>query len=84
MAQTNAQRQAAYRRRNRDPERPATARVNSVVSAHAAAALARLARHHGTTQRAVLEALILAAEGEAVDRLDAVGRRDYFDGAVTA
>ncbi|WP_440997649.1 RepB family protein [Arhodomonas sp. SL1] len=77
MAMSDAERQRAYRQRQL---KEGTAdRINMVVSAHAKAALARLARHRGETQRATLEAIISEAEGNTVEALDAQGRRRYFD-----
>lgn len=37
-------------------------RLDVVVSAHTAAALARMARHHGISRRAALERAVTAAE----------------------
>jgi hypothetical protein len=49
---SNADRQARYRQRHL-AEGTAT-RLNMVVSAHAKAAIARLARHYGVTKRAAV------------------------------
>ncbi|MBV8615665.1 MAG: hypothetical protein JOY66_18125 [Acetobacteraceae bacterium] len=54
-------------------------RLNTWVTTGAALALARLARHHGVTHRAMLERLIAAAD-DAVATLepDAPGWTAYF------
>lgn len=84
MGMSNAQRQAEYRRRNEraglDPDlidREPLARINTVVDVDAAAALGRLAAHHGLTKRAMLEELIRQAERQLVARND-VDRDHYF------
>jgi hypothetical protein len=59
MAST-AERQAAYRRRRAEGD--GDKRLNTWISASASAALERLAKRHATTQRAMLERLILAAD----------------------
>jgi hypothetical protein len=70
MAQTGAERQAAYRRRRAtagdNGERP----LNTWVSTGASLALARLARHHGMSQRMMLERLIVVADERISHRLD--------------
>ena len=58
MATTNAQRQAAYRRRARHKD----SRLSVWVNTSAALALARLARHDGVSQRQVIERLITQAD----------------------
>ncbi len=66
MAQTNAQRQAAYRARRADAGGgQGDKRHNGWISTKADLALNRLARHHGLTRRAMLERLIQDAD-EAV------------------
>lgn len=75
-----AERQRAFRQRVRDG---AGERINLIVSVSAKRQLERLARHRGTTQRAVLEHLLAEAERETTDNLGAAAPRDYFDG-VTA
>ena len=73
MGMTNAERQAEYRRRNARAgldadltDREPLARINTVVDVPTAAALTRLAAHHGLTKRAMLEALIADAERQAL------------------
>ena len=73
MGMTNAERQAEYRRRNARAgldadltDREPLARINTVVDVPTAAALTRLAAHHGLTKRAMLEQLIEQAEAQIV------------------
>lgn len=73
MASTAAERQRAYRERHRDQ-----GRINTPVSAHADAALRRLALHQGKTQREVLESLITAAESDLVQGLSATAEKKYY------
>lgn len=54
---TNAERQRDYRARQKGAHR-----LNTWLAPDAHNALARLTAHHGTTQRVVLEALILASD----------------------
>lgn len=68
MARSSRERQAEYRRRHLADG--SDVRLNVVVSAHAAAALKRLARHRGVTQRAVLESLFIEAERYEAERAD--------------
>ena len=70
---TNAERQRAYRQRHLQDVDSIGARLNLVVSVQAKAQLGRLARHHGVSQRAMLERLLAEAEQAAPG---AVG---YFD-----
>jgi hypothetical protein len=70
MAKTPAERQREYRRRHRE-------RINLALTPHAKAALGRLARHRGETQKAVLEQLIADAERATVDQLADPG--SYYD-----
>jgi hypothetical protein len=77
MGMTAAERQRAYRaRRQEDAER-----LNMVVGVSTKRQLERLARHHGVTQRALLERLLADAEGAVVAGLKDHAR--YYDG-VTA
>jgi hypothetical protein len=68
MAKTSAQRQAAYRSRRHDGD--GDRRLNTWISTQAAFALARLARHHGLSQRAILEQLVLTADQTILDTLN--------------
>lgn len=67
MARTAAQRQAAYRAKRASAGREGNGqrRLSLWAESGTALALARLARHEGVTQRAVLERLVRAAD-EAV------------------
>jgi hypothetical protein len=49
------------------------------VSDLAAAALKRLARYAGETQRATLERLITSAESDVVDKLSSAAQKAYYD-----
>jgi len=60
MAKTAAERQREFRQRKLTEG--TDARLDMVVSASAAAALQRLARHHGISQRAMLERVLADAE----------------------
>jgi hypothetical protein len=87
MGMSNAQRQREYRRRNARAgldqdvaDREPVARINSMVDVSTAAALSRLAAHHGLTKRAMLEALVADAEAAIVSTNVDTGA--YF--AVTA
>ena len=87
MGMSNAQRQAEYRRRNARAgldqdvaDRVPLARINTMVDVSTAAALTRLAAHHGLSKRAMLEALIGDAEAAIVSTN--VDTSAYF--AVTA
>lgn len=55
MAQSSAERQAAYRQRHLKDETGTGERINLVVDQHAKLALERLATHYAVTQRAMLE-----------------------------
>jgi len=65
MAKTAAQRQAEYRDRRATAGENGERRINTWVSADAALALDRLARHHKLSKREVLERM-LCAEDEGV------------------
>lgn len=80
MASTAAERQRAYRQRVKDGQGE---RINLIVGVSAKRQLERLARHHGVTQRQVLEQLLADAENSVVDGLSGTAERDYFD-CVTA
>lgn len=62
MAKTAAERQADYRARRATAGDNGERRINTWVSTGAALALARLAQHHGLSQRDTLERLLLEAE----------------------
>lgn len=71
MAQTNAQRQRAYRQRHLSDVEGSRARLNIVCDQRAALALRRLAAHKGMTQAAMLERLILDADARATVKMSA-------------
>jgi hypothetical protein len=62
MGKSNAERQAAYRARRAEAGDNGERRLNTWLSTAAALALERLARHHGLTQRALLERLLIEAQ----------------------
>ncbi len=68
MAKTSAQRQAAYRSRRHDGE--GTRRLNTWISVPAYFALQRLARHHGTTQREMIERLAIQTDEQILSSLE--------------
>jgi hypothetical protein len=67
---TAAERQAAWRNRRATAGENGERRINTWVSTSAALALARLARHHGLTQRTMLEHLIAVADDTVTAELD--------------
>jgi hypothetical protein len=69
MAQSSAERQAAYRQRRPTAGTNGERRINTWVTTGAALALERLARRDGIPQRAVLERLILAADAAVLATL---------------
>ena len=79
---TNAERQAAYRKRARENDR----QLNVWMDHRAALALQRLARREGVSQAAVLERLVLAADNAVVGTLDpdSSAWAEYFGQSVTA
>ncbi|WP_454740287.1 hypothetical protein [Cupriavidus necator] len=72
MAQTTAQRQAAYRARRATAGKDGYGerRLDMWVSSEADLALARLARRYAVTKREILERLIARADDAIVRRLD--------------
>jgi hypothetical protein len=64
MAMTTAERQRRYMQRH--VADGSDTRTVLMLSAQAHAALRRLAKHYGCSQRAVVERLLIAAENEAV------------------
>ncbi len=67
MAQTNAQRQAAYREKKLKSEESTGMRLNCVINLHAKCALERLASCYCVTQQEMLERLISNAERDLFD-----------------
>jgi len=68
MAKTAAQRQAHYRARRNDGD--GERGINTWVTSATDYALDRLARHHGITQRTMLERLIVEADDAVLHTLD--------------
>ncbi len=81
MAQTSAQRQAAYRQRRLQDG--TDSRLNVLVSATAKAALERMAQHYGVTQREALERALREAEERTVSGIAPGERGQYYDQTVT-
>ena len=81
MAQTTAERQAAYRTRHLHDEGGTGERLNVVINLHAKRALERLASCYGVTQLAMLERIIAAAEREVLKKAARrpKGQDDYYD-----
>ena len=68
---SGAQRQAEYRRvRPYADDGNGQRRLNTWISTAASLALARLAQHHGTTRRGVLEQLIVETDAKILSALD--------------
>lgn len=82
MAKNNAERQAAYRARHLKDEEGQGERLNVVIDLHAKRALERLATCYGVTQKAILERLLVGAEGAVIDQVANTrsGQADYYDG----
>ncbi len=80
MTTQNRDRQAAYRKRQRNGASD-NVRLNSWVSSDAHFALGRLAKRHGLTRRAMLEKLVIDADGAVRDSLDlgTANWENYFD-----
>ena len=78
MAQTNAQRQAAYRARHLKDESGTDERISLLVDLHAKRALERLATRYAVTQRAMLERLVKNAESAMLDTLTPDEQASYY------
>jgi hypothetical protein len=78
MAQTNAQRQAAFKARHLKSADCPVERIDCLIEAHAKAALKRLALHHGLPQWEMLQKLIGDAESALVDTLGTAAQTNYF------
>jgi hypothetical protein len=83
MAKNPAARQAAYRQKHLHDLDGTKARLNLILDQRAKLALARLARHHGLTQTALLEKLLSEAQNQALAGMTAEEASAYYD-AVTA
>ena len=77
-AQSNVQRQAAYRQRHLHDVDGQGDRINMVVTVQAKAQLERLARHYGVTQRELLVRVLAEAERKVVDRLNRAEENVYY------
>jgi len=81
MTMTNAERQAkyrkeAYKRNNGDSDY----NLNTWITSQAYYAIYRLSKHHGVTNRAILEKLILDADTEICKKLKETSEyNDYID-----
>jgi hypothetical protein len=88
MPKTNAERQAAYRRRHLHDlaveEVEMLARLSLMISISAKARLERLAACYGVTQRNFLEHTLDEAEDMAVAALPGRALSDYYDKRPTA
>ncbi len=70
MSKTTAERQAAYRAGRFMARENGEHRLNTWVSTETHFALRRLARHHGVTQKQILERLIKAEDDRILASLD--------------
>ncbi len=80
MAQTNAERQAAFRARHLKSTDCPVERLDCLIEVHAKAALKRLALHHGLPQWEMLQKLIGDSESALVDSLNKAAQTDYYAG----
>lgn len=78
MAQSNAQRQAAYRARHLKDENGTGERISLLVDVHVKRALERLATRYAVTQRAMLQTLIAAAETALIAMLPSAEQASYY------
>ncbi len=74
MPKTTAERQSDYRARHATT----SWRIDTRVSVETYGALERLARHEGTTRRALLERLIAEADARVADGLHGQALNDYY------
>jgi len=84
MGKSNAERQAAYRKRhhrnNLDvPEDELRARLSVMVSRDAKWQLERLATYYGVTQRQALERALAEAEWRIIETLPSDAQNAYYD-----
>ena len=70
MAQTNAQRQAAYREKRLKSGENLSLRLNYMIDLHAKNALERLASCYCVTQQEMIEKLITDAEQSLLNNMD--------------
>ena len=79
MALTSAQRQARYRRRRKyDSDAPPEDRLDLMIDSVARVALKQLARHHDTSQKAILERLLNDAENDLLNNMPATEQYRYW------
>lgn len=77
MAMTTAQRQAAYRARQKEQGE----QISVWLDAHHASKLRRLAKHYGgTTQREALHRAIAATESAILDGMSAIEVEQWYKG----
>lgn len=81
MATTNAQRQQAYRAGRARAGDNGERRINTFVTTSAAIGLKRLAKHHGVTQREMLERLIEDADKAVSGPMDDAQFEQYLSGS---
>ena len=84
MAQTNAQRQAAYRTRHLSGDNATSERLSLLIDVHTKRSLERLAAYHGITQRAMLQTLLASAEKALVKKLPSAEQAGYYAGISSA
>lgn len=81
MAKSAAQRQREYRQRRPEAGDNGERRLQCWISTRAKLSLDRLAAHHGTSKRTILEALLLAAAANVTEPMSDEEFNDYIDGA---
>ena len=80
MAKTNAQRQAAYRKRHLDNWRSKdSARLNVILPSESKRQLVRLAARYAVTEREMLIKLLADAETSTLKKLSIAEQNAYFD-----
>ena len=75
---TNAQRQAAYRKRHLQDVEGQGDRINMVVSVQAKVQLTRLATYYGVTRRELVVRVLADAESRVVDGLSRAAEKAYY------
>lgn len=77
-AQSNAERQAAYRQRHLHDVDGQGERINMVVTVRAKAQLERLARYYGVTQRDLLARVLSETEQKVIEGLSRADEKAYY------
>mgnify|MGYP006356702123 CR=1 FL=1 len=77
---TNAERQAAYRKRHLSSEAGECVRADLVINQSASLAFDRLAQSFSLSKRQTVEHLLLLAEAAVLAGLNSNGRKRYFAG----